>query len=147
MRCVLQVVKEAKLSVENKLYSKIGRGFLILVGFNTDDSEEDIKKMMDKLLSLRVFPDESGKTNLSLKDINGEVMIVSQFTLYADIKKGRRPSFTTSAPASIASPLYDKTLDYVRSFMKCEQGVFGADMQIELINDGPFTLMVDSKEL
>ena len=147
MRCVLQVVKKATLSIDNEIYSSIGRGFLIIVGFNMEDKEEDIKKMMDKLLGLRIFPDEFGKTNLSLTDIGGEVMVVSQFTLYADVKKGRRPSFTTSAPSSVAKPLYEKTLEYVRSIMKCEQGVFGADMQIELINDGPFTLMVDSKEL
>ena len=147
MKSVLQVVKKATLSIDNKVYSSIGRGFLILVGFNNEDTEDDIKKMMDKLLGLRVFPDENGKTNLSLSDINGEIMVVSQFTLYADVKKGRRPSFTTSAPGNIAKPLYEKTLEYVRSIMKCEQGVFGADMQIELINDGPFTLVVDSKEL
>ena len=147
MRCVLQVVKEATLSIDNNVYSSIGWGFLILVGFNNDDKEEDIKKMMDKLIGLRIFPDENGKTNLSLSDIDGELMVVSQFTLYADIKKGRRPSFTTSASGSVAEPLYNKTLEYVRTIMPCKQGVFGADMKINLINDGPFTIMVDSKEL
>ena len=147
MRSVLQVVKSAKLFIDNKLYSSIGRGFLILVGFSSDDTENDVKKMMDKLLGLRIFQDEFGKTNLSLDDVNGEVTIVSQFTLYADVKKGRRPSFTNSAHPSISSPLYDFTINYVSSFRKCEKGVFGADMQIELVNDGPFTLMVDSKEL
>ena len=147
MRCVLQVVKHATLSIDNVKYSSIGRGFLILVGFNNEDTELDIKKMMDKILGLRIFPDENGKTNLSLQDINGEVMIVSQFTLYASLKKGRRPSFVESASGEVARPLYEKTLNYVRNIMKCEQGVFGADMKIDLINDGPFTLMIDSKEL
>lgn len=147
MRCVLQVVKKAQLSIDNKLYSSIDKGFLILVGFSLLDTEEDIKKVMDKILGLRLFKDENGKTNLSLTDVNGEIMIVSQFTLYASLKKGKRPSFTDSANYEVAKPLYDKTLEYVRKTIKCEQGVFGADMQIELINDGPFTLIIDSKEL
>ena len=148
MRCVLQVVKEATLSIDNKVYSSIGRGFLILVGFNNDDKEEDIKKMMDKLIGLRIFPDENGKTNLSLSDINGELMVVSQFTLYADIKKGRRPSFINAMRPENATKLYDFCLEYLRSKVnKVEGGVFGADMKVSLVNDGPFTLMIDSKEL
>ena len=147
MRCILQVVKHAKLSIDDKLYSSIGNGFLVLVGYHNDDSFETIKKMMDKILSLRLFKDENGKTNISLQDIKGEIMIVSQFTLYADVKKGRRPSFVDAAKGDISKVLYDKTIEYVSSIMECKQGVFGADMQIELVNDGPFTLSIDSKDL
>ncbi len=147
MKSVLQVVKKASLRINGELYSQIDKGYLVLVGFNSEDNENDIHLLMDKLLSLRLFQDESGKTNLSLSDVGGQIMIVSQFTLYADVKKGRRPSFTSAAKSEISKPLYDKTIEYVSKFMDVKTGVFGADMQIELINDGPFTLVLDSKDL
>ncbi len=147
MKSVLQVVKKASLRINGELYSQIDKGYLVLVGFNNEDNENDIHLLMDKLLSLRLFQDESGKTNLSLSDVGGQIMIVSQFTLYADVKKGRRPSFTSAAKSEISKPLYDKTIEYVSKFMDVKTGVFGADMQIELINDGPFTLVLDSKDL
>lgn len=147
MKCVLQVVKKANLSIDDKIYSSIGRGFLLLVGYCIEDNFETIKKVIDKVLSLRVFQDEFGKTNISLQDVQGEIMVVSQFTLYANVKKGRRPSFVDAAKGEISSKLYDQTIEYVSSIMPCKTGVFGADMQIELINDGPFTLVIDSKDL
>lgn len=149
MKCVLQVVKEAHLYIEQKEFSSIKNGYVILVGFKNDDNEEIIKKMMDKLLSLRIFKDENGKTNLSLNDVNGEVMIVSQFTLYADIKKGRRPSFIEAAKGDISKPLYDKTIEYASKILNCKiaTGIFGADMEINLTNDGPFTITVEDGDL
>lgn len=147
MRCVLQVVNEASLFIDEKLYSSIGKGFLLLVGYEENDDETTIKKVIDKVLSLRLFKDDFGKTNISLQDVNGEIMVVSQFTLYADIKKGRRPSFIKAAKGEISEKLYLDTIKYVESIMPCKTGVFGADMQIKLTNDGPFTLMIDSGEL
>lgn len=147
MRCVLQVVNDASLFIDEKLYSSIGKGFLLLVGYEENDDETTIKKVIDKVLSLRLFKDDFGKTNISLQDVNGEIMVVSQFTLYADIKKGRRPSFIKAAKGEISEKLYLDTIKYVESIMPCKTGVFGADMQIKLTNDGPFTLMIDSGEL
>lgn len=147
MRCVLQVVNDASLFIDEKLYSFIGKGFLLLVGYEENDDETTIKKVIDKVLSLRLFKDDFGKTNISLQDVNGEIMVVSQFTLYADIKKGRRPSFIKAAKGEISEKLYLDTIKYVESIMPCKTGVFGADMQIKLTNDGPFTLMIDSGEL
>ena len=148
MRVLLQVVKKASVEIENKVYSSIDRGFLLFVGYNYQDDETVIKKVMDKVTSLRVFSDPNGKMNLSLNDIGGEILIVSQFTLYADVKKGRRPSFNIAANGEVGLPLYEKTCDYVRSLNYIvKTGVFGADMKISLINDGPTTIIVDSEEL
>ena len=148
MRVVLQVVKNASVSIENQIYSQINEGFLLLVGFTNEDNEEVVRKVIDKIISLRVFLDENGKTNLAFLDLEKEILCVSQFTLYADIKKGRRPSFINAMRPEEATKLYDYTLEYLRSKVGVVKGgVFGADMQIQLLNDGPFTLMVDSKEL
>lgn len=148
MRVVLQVVKHASVTIDNKLYSSINEGFLLLVGFTSGDNEETIRKMIDKIVSLRVFMDENGKTNLGFLDLKKELMCISQFTLYADVKKGRRPSFVDALNPLEASKLYDYTLDYLKSILgEVKHGVFGADMKVELLNDGPFTLIVDSKEL
>ena len=148
MRVVLQVVKNASVSIENQIYSQINEGFLLLVGFTNEDNEEVVRKVIDKIISLRVFLDENGKTNLAFLDLEKEILCVSQFTLYADIKKGRRPSFINAMRPEEATKLYDYTLEYLRSKVGVVKGgVFGADMQIQLLNDGPFTFMVDSKEL
>ena len=148
MRVVLQVVKNASVTIDEHIYSQINEGFLLLVGFTNGDNEEVIRKVIDKIISLRVFMDENGKTNLAFLDLNMEIMCVSQFTLYADIKKGRRPSFINAMRPEEATKLYDYTLEYLRTKVsKVECGVFGADMKIDLVNDGPFTLMIDSKEL
>ena len=148
MRVVLQVVKNASVSIDEHVYSQINEGFLLLVGFTDGDNEETIRKVIDKIISLRVFMDENGKTNLAFLDLNMEIMCVSQFTLYADIKKGRRPSFINAMRPEKATKLYDYTLEYLKSKVDVVKGgVFGADMKINLVNDGPFTLMIDSKEL
>ena len=148
MRVVLQIVKNASVTIEEKLYSQINEGFLLLVGFNNEDNEEVIKKVIDKIISLRIFPDENGKTNLGFLDLDKELLCVSQFTLYADIKKGRRPSFVNALRPEEATKLYDFTLEYLKSKVKVVKGgVFGADMKVNLLNNGPFTLIIDSKEL
>lgn len=148
MRVVLQVVKNASVSIDEHVYSQINEGFLLLVGFTDGDNEETVRKVIDKIISLRVFMDENGKTNLAFLDLNMEIMCVSQFTLYADIKKGRRPSFINAMRPEKATKLYDYTLEYLKSKVDVVKGgVFGADMKINLVNDGPFTLMIDSKEL
>ena len=148
MRVVLQVVKNASVTIDEKIYSQINEGFLLLVGFTGEDTEEVVRKVIDKIISLRVFMDENGKTNLAFLDLNKEIMCVSQFTLYADIKKGRRPSFINAMRPEDATKLYDYTLDYLESKVgNVKKGIFGADMKIQLVNEGPFTLMIDSKEL
>ena len=148
MRVILTTVNSASVTIDNKVISKIGRGFLLLVGFTDGDNETVVEKMVDKLLSLRVFPDANGQINISLQDVDGEILSVSQFTLYADVRKGRRPSFVSALRPEFASPLYDyfnKLL--IEKHKKVQTGVFGADMKVESINDGPFTLLLDSKEI
>ena len=148
MRAVIQNVKDCTLRIDGDIFSHIDSGFLILIGFTQGDNIELGKKLIDKIINLRVFPDENGKTNLSLKDINGEIMCVSQFTLYADVEKGRRPSFVKALAFEEASKLYDEFCEELRSqFGKIELGSFGADMKISFTNDGPFTLMLDTKDI
>lgn len=148
MRVVLQIVKNASVTIDDKVYSQINEGFLLLVGFNNDDNEDVVKKVIDKIISLRIFQDENGKTNLGFLDLEKELLCVSQFTLYADIKKGRRPSFIEAMRPENATKLYDFTLEYLKTKVKIVKGgIFGADMKVNLLNDGPFTLMIDSKEL
>ena len=137
MKIVLQVVKNASVIIEEKLYSSIGKGYLLLVSFKEGDNEEIAEKMAQKIVKLRVFLDENGKTNLSLADVNGSILSVSQFTIYADLHKGNRPSYVTCLKGELASPLYVET----------KTGVFGADMKVNLVNDGPYTLVLDSDEL
>ena len=148
MRVILTTVLEANVKVNDRMISKIGRGYLLLVGFTSGDDKETVDKMVDKILSLRVFPDENGQINISLQDVNGEILSVSQFTLYADARKGRRPSFVDALRPGEAEPLYDyfnKQIELKHG--KVQTGIFGADMKVESINDGPFTLLLDSKEL
>jgi len=148
MRVVVQVVKHASVTIDNKLYSSIGEGFLLLVGFTQGDNKEIIEKMMNKIVSLRIFMDENGKTNLGFLDLQKEILCVSQFTLYADVKKGRRPSFVDAMRPEEATKLYDYSLEYLNTLVpNVQHGVFGADMKVELLNDGPFTLMLDSKDM
>ena len=148
MRVVLQRVKEAKVSVEGRVVGAIGTGYLLLLGAEQEDTEETADRMMDKICRLRIFQDESGKTNRSLADVGGEILVVSQFTLYADCKKGNRPSFIKAGAPDRARALYEYAVERCRLHAdKVEQGVFGADMEVELVNDGPFTLMLDSREL
>ena len=145
MRLCVQVVKQASVDIEGVRKASIGRGMLVLLGVGKDDDEAVADKMIAKLLKLRIFEDESGKTNLSLSDIEGEMLLVSQFTLYADCKHGNRPSFTDSMPPQRAEELYDYVAEKIRPQVKSlGLGVFGADMQVSLINDGPFTVILDS---
>ncbi len=145
MRLCVQVVKQASVDIEGVRKASIGRGMLVLLGVGKDDDEAVADKMIAKLLKLRIFEDENGKTNLSLSDIEGEMLLVSQFTLYADCKHGNRPSFTDSMPPQRAEELYDYVAEKIRPQVKSlGLGVFGADMQVSLINDGPFTVILDS---
>ena len=148
MRVVLTTVLEAGVKIDNRLVAKILRGYLLLVGFTDGDDRETVDKMVDKILSLRVFPDEHGQINISLQDVNGSILSVSQFTLYANASKGRRPSFVDALRPGEAEPLYDYFNQQLElKHGKVQTGVFGADMKVESINDGPFTLLIDSKEL
>jgi len=148
MRLIIQRVNHAEVIIDNKTYSKIGKGFLILFGCGEGDDENMLQKIVDKTLKMRIFSDENGKTNLSLADVNGELLIVSQFTLYADCRKGNRPSFTKACEPVLAEHLYNTFVAMCREQTSCvKTGIFGADMQIELENDGPFTIILDSNDL
>ncbi len=151
MRVVLQRVSEAKVEVikgEIKRTSgKIGAGLLLLIGVGSDDTEEDAKTISEKIANLRIFEDEAGKLNLSLLDIGGEALVVSNFTLYGDCRKGRRPSFTEAAPGESAEALYEIFGNFLESQgVPTQFGVFGATMQVSLVNDGPVTLLLDSRK-
>ena len=148
MKAVLQRVSRAAVAVDGQTMGKIEKGFLILLGVSNEDSEETGKKMADKICRLRIFEDENGKTNLSLADVGGGLLVVSQFTLYADCKKGNRPSFIKAGAPDHANRIYVYFMECCRAHVsQVEHGVFGANMQIELVNDGPFTLALDSTEL
>lgn len=148
MKVVLQNVLNCEVKIKDKVYSSIDRGFLLLVSFTDGDNLDIIKKMANKISKLRVFMDENGKTNLSLLDVNGKIMSVSQFTLYADVKKGNRPSFTNCLDFNKAKELYQQfNLELKKLNLKVEEGVFGEDMKVSFVNDGPFTLVIDSKEV
>lgn len=146
MRIVIQRVSRASVTVDNEVVGRIGEGILILLGVADGDTEEDIKYLADKALGLRIFRDENDKMNLSVSDIGGEVLVVSQFTLYGDCKKGKRPSFDKAGKPDFAEEMYEKFLEYVKkTFGKVQHGIFGADMKVELLNNGPVTLIIDSK--
>ena len=144
MRAVVQRVTQASVTVDGELLGRIGKGFMILLGVADGDTVQVAEKMADKICRLRIFEDENGKTNLSLADVEGELLIISQFTLYADCRKGNRPSFVKAGAPQMAESLYKRCSQYVDVV---EKGRFGADMKVELLNDGPFTLMLDSEEL
>ncbi len=144
MKIVVQRVSEASVEIDGKVAGQIGRGLLILFGVGEDDTREKVDKFIDKILKLRIFEDEDGKTNLALKDVDGEVLIVSQFTLYANCKKGNRPSFTGAGSPTKANELYEYAKERIRTnYGKLECGEFGADMKVSLVNDGPFTIVLD----
>ncbi len=149
MRIVLSTVSSASVSIKKEIISSINQGYLLLVGFTHDDNKEIVSKMVDKLLSLRVFPDKEGLTNLSLDDVNGDILSVSQFTLYADVSDGRRPSFHKVMPSRDAYDLYMFFNSELRnkSHHEVKEGIFGEAMDVSSVNDGPFTLILDSKEL
>lgn len=148
MRLVVQKVKYASVTINEKVNGKIEKGFMVLVGFTHKDTKEIVDKMVDKMIHLRIFEDENGKMNLSLQDVEGSILSVSQFTLYADCKKGRRPSFIDAAKPDIAVPLYDYFNQKIsEQGINVETGIFGADMKVELLNDGPVTIILDSQEI
>lgn len=146
MRVVLQRVSHASVTVEEKVIGKIQRGFLLLVGVTHDDAMEDMEYLVRKIVQMRIFEDEEGKLNRSVQDIGGEILSVSQFTLYADTKKGNRPSFSKAAPWDVALEMFEQFNGLLReSGIPVETGQFGADMKVELLNDGPVTILLDSK--
>ena len=146
MRVVLQRVAHASVTVDEKVIGKIQRGFLLLVGVPHDDAMEDMEYLVRKIVQMRIFEDEEGKLNRSIQDIGGEILSVSQFTLYADTKKGNRPSFSKAAPGDVAFEMFDQFNGLLRETgIPVETGQFGADMKVELLNDGPVTILLDSK--
>ena len=148
MRALLQRVSRASVTVDERVVGKIGQGLLVLLGVGQDDSEVQVKTLVDKIVYLRIFGDDEGKMNRSLLDIGGEVLVVSQFTLYADTRRGRRPGFTNAAPPSIAEPLVERFKEAIAAYgLSVAGGIFGAYMEVELVNDGPVTIWLDSAEL
>ncbi len=147
MRVVIQRVNYASVQIEGKIFSQISQGLLVLLGIEHEDTDDDIKWLTHKIANLRIFPDQEGKMNLSVKDIGGDILVVSQFTLHASTKKGFRPSFTKAAPPQISIPLYEKFLRQMERELgkSVPTGQFGAYMRISLENDGPVTIIIDSK--
>lgn len=144
MKVVLQRVASASVTVDGKVCGRIGRGYLVLLGVGSGDTEDDCRRLADKIINLRIFSDENDKINLSLEQVDGELLVVSQFTLYADCRKGNRPNFIQAAKPDIAEKLYNYFVEYCRCKGKTvETGIFGADMKVELLNDGPFTVILE----
>lgn len=146
MRAVVQLVKKASVTIEKKTSGAIGRGLLVLLGVSRSDTARDVEYMVDKIINLRIFPDQDGKMNLSVRDINGEILVVSQFTLFGDCRKGRRPSYSHAAPPEIADALYQAFVAAMGQYLRVATGTFQAMMEVELINDGPVTLLIDSSK-
>nr|MBP3598887.1 D-tyrosyl-tRNA(Tyr) deacylase [Eubacterium sp.] len=148
MRFVIQRVTKASVTIEGEVRGKIGKGFLVFIGVGQGDDETIADKMVKKLVNMRIFEDENGKTNLGLKDVDGGLLLISQFTLYADCKKGNRPSFTKAGGPEEANRLYEYMIEKCSAEIPVvERGEFGADMKVELLNDGPFTVILDSDDL
>ena len=147
MRAVVQRVSRASVAVEGKITGQIGRGFLVLLGIATSDTAADADHLAEKISGLRIFEDSGGKMNLALADVNGAVLAVSQFTLHGDVRRGKRPSFDSAAPPDQARKLYEYFVERVRALgLRCETGIFQAMMQVELVNDGPVTILLDSEK-
>lgn len=148
MKLVIQRVSSASVSIDGNCVGSIGKGFMVLFGAGEGDTKEIAEKMFEKMMKLRIFSDENGKTNCSIEQVNGELLIVSQFTLYANCKKGNRPSFIEACNPTEAEELYEYFVDLAKERCgSCAHGEFGADMQVSLCNDGPFTILLDSKEI
>ena len=147
MRVVVQRSKQSKVTIDGKVNGQIDHGYVLLVGFTNGDDESIIDKMVNKIVNLRIFEDDQGKINLSILDVNGSILSISQFTLYANCKEGRRPSFTEALNPDDATKLYDIFNKKLREYVLVETGIFGADMKVEIYNDGPVTIVLDSNEL
>ena len=148
MRFVIQRVTESSVEIDGETVGKIGKGFMVLIGVSNSDTKEIADKLVDKMIKLRIFEDENGKTNLSLADVGGGLLLISQFTLYADCKKGNRPGFRNAGAPDFASDMYDYIIEKAKERVPVvEKGVFGADMKVSLVNDGPFTVILDSDEI
>ena len=148
MKFVIQRVTHASCTIDGEITGKIGKGFMVLIGVSQDDTEEIADRMVKKMCSLRIFEDAEGKTNLSLADVGGELLLISQFTLYADCHKGNRPTFIYAGKPDMASPMYEHIIEEAKKYCpSVQRGRFGADMKIDLLNDGPFTIILDSEEL
>lgn len=148
MKLVIQRVTHASVTVDNNVIGKIGKGYMVLIGVSDTDTKEIADKMLDKMIKLRIFEDENGKTNLSLADVGGELLLISQFTLYANCKKGNRPSFIEAGSPDHANALYEYIIEKCKERVDVvEQGEFGAEMKVELLNNGPFTVILDSEQI
>ena len=148
MKIVIQRVNNASVTIDEKIVGKINKGFLVFIGVSNEDTKEIADKMIKKLIGMRIFDDENGKTNLALADVDGELLLVSQFTLYANCKKGNRPSFINAGAPDMANEMYEYIIEKCREMVKVvETGEFGADMKVKLENDGPFTIVLDSEQL
>jgi len=147
MKVVIQRVSEASVIIDGKVHNQIHQGFVVLLGVGQTDDEQDINYLVQKILGLRIFSDAEGKMNYSLDEVNGEVLLISQFTLFASTKKGNRPSYIDAAPPGMAIPLYEKFIEVITASLgsRLKTGIFGADMKVRLINDGPVTIQMDSK--
>lgn len=148
MRAIVQMVKKASVKIDGEIFSKISTGLLVFLAISNDDTDADLDYIQDKIINMRIFHDENDKMNKSILDVGGQALIVSQFTLYGDIRKGRRPSFTNSAGHEKAKYYYEKLINRLKEHIKIvETGVFAADMEVELINDGPVTIQLDSNKI
>ena len=148
MRFIIQRVRHASVTIDGEVRGKIGKGFMVLIGIGADDTKEIADKLVRKLVNMRIFEDAEGRTNLGLKDVEGELLLISQFTLYADCKKGNRTSFTKAGAPAMAESLVEYIIEECKKEIPVvEQGEFGADMKVELLNDGPFTVILDSDEI
>ncbi|HOS17726.1 MAG TPA: D-aminoacyl-tRNA deacylase [Clostridia bacterium] len=145
MRAVVQRVSRAKVTIEGEIRGEIGRGYMVLLGIEENDQDADLAYICDKLAGLRVFEDEAGKMNLAVADVGGSILLISHFTLYGDARKGRRPGFIRAARPEKAIPLYEQAIERLRRSVPVAHGEFGADMQVELVNDGPVTILLDSE--
>lgn len=147
MRVLVQRSKNSSVTIDNKINGSINCGYVLLVGFTNNDNENTIDKVIKKILNLRIFEDETGKMNKNIIDVNGSILSISQFTLYADLKGGNRPSFTNALSFNEASKLYDYFNNKLKENIKVETGIFGSDMKVSILNDGPVTIMIDSDNL
>jgi D-tyrosyl-tRNA(Tyr) deacylase len=145
MRLVIQRVSEASVQVEGKVIGRIGKGYMVLIGIGADDTKETADRYLKKMINLRIFEDKQGKTNLSLKDVGGSLLMISQFTLYANCKKGNRPSFIEAGASDLANELYEYMIEQAKKEVPVvEKGQFAADMKVSLVNDGPFTIVLEN---